>query len=116
MKSIKKELDELVQGLSKGKVCQMCEAFPATEIHHIGRKKTPLERYDLQNLMPVCHNCHTEIHNGHLNAYDKIPLKQRVYIEMMKNMSYKNFLIFELGMSEDEFLRDCKKRLKELVK
>ena len=114
MKPIEKELDRLVQELSKGKVCQMCEAFPATEIHHIGRKKTPLERYDPMNLMPVCHNCHTEIHNGHLNAYDKIPLKQRVYIEMIKNMSYKNFLIFELGMSEDEFLRDCKKRLKEL--
>jgi hypothetical protein len=116
MKAIEDELDSLVQQWSNGKRCQMCQAAMATETHHIGRKKTPLERYDLQNLMPVCHNCHTEIHNGHLNAYDKISLKQRVYIETMKNMSYKNFLIFELGMTEDEFLRDCKRRFKELVK
>lgn len=114
MKAIEKELDQLVQQLSEGKKCQMCDAM-ATEVHHIGRKKTPLERYDLQNLMPVCHECHTKLHSGHMNAYDKIPLKQRMYIETMKNMSYKNFLIFELGMSEDEFLKDCRKRLKGLL-
>ncbi len=59
--------------LSHEPLCRRCQKHgritPATEVHHI----VPLESvpdparraalaYDLHNLMPLCHDCHTAVH------------------------------------------------------
>lgn len=114
MKPIEKELDRLVQGLCKNQRCHICGVRQAAAVHHIIGRANKMLRYDLVNLLPVCNDCHRDIHDRGLDVFAYLHLGRWQYLQEIKNQSYKETLIFELGMSEDEFLRDCKKRLKEL--
>ena len=114
MKAIEKELDKLVQGLCKNQRCHICGVRRATAVHHIIGRANKMLRYDPVNLLPVCNDCHSQIHDKGLEVSAIIPKEQWRYLQQIKNQSYKDVLTFELGMSEDEFLRDCKKRLREL--
>lgn len=46
-------------------LCVVCESngwyTPATEIHHIKMLRDGGDKYDPDNLMPLCHNCHSKI-------------------------------------------------------
>ena len=116
MKAIEKELDRLVQGLCKNHRCHVCGVRPATAIHHIIGRANKMLRYDIVNLLPVCNECHRDIHDKGLDVSAYLHKGRWQYLQEVKNQSYKEILTFELCMTEDEFLRDCKRRLKELVK
>lgn len=116
MKAIEKELDRLVQELHKNQRCHICRFKDATEIHHIIGRRNKLLRYDLVNLLPVCHEHHIMIHDKGLNVEDFIHKEQWQYLQQIKNKSYKDILTFELGMTEEEYLKQCKKTLKRVMK
>ena len=116
MKPIEKELDRLVQGLRKNQRCHICGVRQATAVHHIIPRANDLLRYDPVNLLPVCYDCHRDIHDRGLDVSAYSHLGRWQYLQEARNQSYKNVLTFELGMSEDEFLQYCRRRLKELQK
>lgn len=113
MKEIEKELDRLVQRLSNGRRCCVCGGM-ATETHHIIGKQTPLQRYDLVNFAYVCRDCHRDIHDKGV----KVPIfaVQKDYLESLRNKSYKDFLTFEVKMSETEYLKWCKNIFTNLLR
>lgn len=113
MKAIEKELDRLVQEFSQNKRCQVCHK-PAVATHHIIGRANPMTRYDPINLMPVCLDCHRDIHDGKINQWDYVDALKQEYLMEMRNASYKDFLIFVARQTEDEYFRDCKERLKKL--
>lgn len=119
MKAIEKELDRMVQELHKNQRCWICakrgKYKKADCIHHIIRRKNPMTRYDIINLMPVCYDCHREIHDKGLDEYQFLGELQAKYLKSIKNKSYKDFLIFEMQMTENEYLKFCKKRLKDEI-
>lgn len=112
MKPVKKELDRLVQEASKGKLCRICKQ-PAVCFHHIIRRDEPMARYDPLNLMPVCKHCHDEIHNGHIDEKLYLSQQQKDYLEKLKMVSYKDFLIFVVNMTENQYFSKLKKEWKE---
>lgn len=60
----------------KGESCEVCGTDENIVVHHIDGDR---ENNDLENLAPVCLNCHHAIHNGELEDWaDKIlPKEQR---------------------------------------
>lgn len=112
MKAIKKELDKLVQEASHGKRCRIC-GQPAVCFHHVVRRDDDMCRYDPVNLMSVCQHCHNEIHAGHINEKQYLSDEEKEFLNDLKKMSYKDFLIFVAQQTEDEYLKGLKKRWKK---
>lgn len=115
MKAIEKELDRLVQMLHLGQRCHICGYHNAEAVHHIIGRANQLLRYDVVNLLPVCNSCHRKIHDNGLDVSDYIDSIRWNYLQRVKNESYRDILTFELQMSEDEYLRWCKRTLKTLI-
>lgn len=115
MKAIEKELDALVQRLHKSQRCHICGVKYAEAIHHIIGRSNKMLRYDIVNLLPVCYDCHRKIHDEGLNALHYIPKEQAQYLMQVKNESYKDFLTFEMQMTEDEYLKQCKQTLLKVI-
>lgn len=113
MKPIKKELDRLVQQLSHNQLCRICRA-KATECHHIISRGNPLLRYDLPNILPVCHLHHTLIHEGKIKVEDYIPAEIWNYLQEVKNKSYKDYLLY-IGKTEDEYLKEQREILRKCL-
>ena len=109
-----KDLDRLVQQLCVGKRCAICKG-QATEIHHIIGRANKFLRYDPNNLLPVCHSCHCKIHDKGLDPFEYISPERAGILKRLKNKSYRDILTFELQMSEEEFLRECRNYIKELL-
>lgn len=114
MKAIKKELDRLVQEASRGKRCRIC-GKNAEATHHILPRSNKITRYDLCNLMFICCDCHRMIHDGKLNQWLYIDDLRKDYLREVNKMNYKDFLLFVAQMTDDEYLRDCRKRLKKFI-
>lgn len=110
-----KELDKLVQQLHQNQLCRVCRK-PAECIHHrIGRANLML-RYDITNLMPLCYNCHRLIHDGKINQWDYTHPDLKTYLDRVKNMSFKDYLLFECGgLTKEEYFKKCKLEIKRLI-
>lgn len=115
MKPIEKELDRMVQELHKNQRCHICGVKSAEAIHHIIGRANKMLRYDITNLLPVCNECHRKIHDKGLNVYQYIPKHQAQYLEQVRNESYRDFLTFEMEMTDDDYLKYCKKTLKNVM-
>lgn len=113
MKPIEKELDYLVQQFCENRRCQICGIHKAEAIHHIIGRANKVLRYDFINLLPVCNACHRKIHDEGLDISKYITPTRWQYLQQVKNKSYRDLLIFEYGMTEDEFLKSSKAQLKE---
>lgn len=111
MKAIEKELDRLVQTLCINHYCHICGTHNAEAIHHIIGRANKVLRYDFTNLLPVCHECHRKIHDTGLDVSKYVLPERWQYLQQIKNKSYKDLLVFELGQTEDEFLKACKAQL-----
>ncbi len=52
-----------------GEPCDVCEMRPGTQIHHkVFRSQGGHDQ--IQNLLWICHLCHSDVHNGRLDRYD----------------------------------------------
>ena len=65
------------------------------------------------NFAYVCRDCHRDIHDKGV----KVPMfaSRKDYLESLRNKSYKDFLTFEMQMTEDEWLKQCKETLKGVM-
>ena len=115
MKAIQKELDKLVQMLCIDHRCDICGCRAAEAVHHIIGRSNDLLRYDFSNLLPVCYECHRNIHDKGLEVSKYIHPDRWQYLQQIKNKSYKDVLTFDLGMSEAEFLKDCRSTLRRVT-
>ena len=107
MKAIEKQLDKILQAASYGKRCAVCKK-PADCYHHIIGRANPMTRYDPINLLPVCYDCHRDIHDGKVNDWDYVPAEIQELLRELQRMSYKNFLIFVAHQTETEYLKELK--------
>ena len=84
-KYIENKLDKMFQELSHNKLCAIC-GKGANASHHIIRKgESKLLRWDRKNALPVCLDCHRDIHDGKIDEYDYIPEERKMYLESKKN-------------------------------
>lgn len=63
-------------------------------------------RYDVNNLLPLCEECHRQIHDEGLynRGMDFIDEGRRAYLLRMKNVDFKQYLL-ELNITKDDFFR-----------
>lgn len=114
MKPIEKQLDKLVQIASSNHKCVVC-GKPAECYHHLIGRANPMTRYDRVNLLPVCYDCHRDIHDGKVNDWDYVSEEKKELLNELKKMSYKDFLIFVACQTESEYLKTLKNQWKESV-
>lgn len=107
MKQIEKVLDTLIQLESKNHRCKVC-GRKADCYHHLIGRANPMTRYDKVNLLPVCYDCHRDIHDGKVNDWDYVSAERQELLRELQRMSYKNFLIFVAHQTETEYLKDLK--------
>lgn len=98
------ELDRMMQGLSSGKRCYYC-LRPAQCTHHIIEKsRSEYLRWDYNNALPVCLECHNNIHLGHIKP------EKSDYLKRNENISLKDYLI-KNGLSIQEYMEIRKQEL-----
>lgn len=114
---MEKELDRLVQALADTQYCHICAKRhkglrKAEAIHHIIGRANKMLRYEIANLLPVCYDCHRAIHDGKIKQEDYInPVIWR-WLNQVKNQSYKDYLLFEMGgITKQEHLKRCKQTI-----
>ena len=112
MKPIEKELDRLIQQSCQKQSCIIC-GKKAEAMHHIIGRANMVTRYNPDNLMPVCLDCHRKIHDGKINQWDYIDGYKGSILRELSHKSYKDFLIFVVKQTEDEYLRDLKKNYQQ---
>lgn len=107
MKAIEKELDKLVQQACLNQKCRVC-GKPAECGHHLIGRLNMMTRYDAINIMPLCYDCHRKIHDGKINQWEYCLPEQKEFLNIAKNMNYKDFLIFVAEQTEREYLQQLK--------
>ena len=112
MKTIERQLDKLVQLESLNHNCVVCKKKKITKkaecYHHLIGRANPMTRYDPINLLPVCYDCHMDIHQGKVNDWDYVDKDREECLRELQRMSYKDFLIFVAKKTETEYLRELK--------
>jgi hypothetical protein len=106
-------LDRLYPKLSRGRYCYIC-GKPAENIHHVIPRSNILLRYDIKNLLPLCCNCHNEVHDKNLDLSSYIGLSRYSYLEYMKNINFKDYLL-QNNLTKEEFFKQKEKELKEEI-
>lgn len=80
---------------------------PATCGHHLIGRRYKLLRHDLNNILPVTHEEHMEIHKG--NISDKRFITE--YLINQSNIDYKSYLLSN-GFLEKDFWAMCEDRIR----
>lgn len=114
MKAIEKTLDTLIQLESQNHKCVVC-GKKADCYHHLIGRANPMTRYDKVNLLPVCYDCHRDIHDARINDWDYIDNDRKELLNELRKMSYKDFLIFVAKKTENEYLHELKEIWKKSV-
>ena len=86
---------------------------PAQCGHHYYSRHNKLLRWDIKNIIPLTLEEHTRIHNGTL-SYKIINPCSIIYLERMYRKDYKDYLL-EKGITEEQFVKECNRKLKEAV-
>lgn len=111
-KKYEDKLDRLYPQLGHNKRCACCGAS-AEHIHHIIPRANKLLRWDVNNLLPLCSKCHQRIHE-HKQQLILSP-KRREYLEYMKNVDFKDFLLAN-NLTKEDFYKLKEKELNEAIK
>ncbi len=105
MTPIEEKLDRLYPKLRVGRKCANPNCSrDAVHVHHIVRRNVDLLRYDVNNLLPLCEECHRKIHDeGMFNrGLDFVDEAKRQYLMRLKNVDFKQYLL-ELNITKDDF-------------
>lgn len=110
-------LDNLYPKLRIGRKCSNPNCNnPAVHVHHCIRRDNHILRYDLANLLPVCNDCHSAIHDKGLydRGMDWLDEDRKAYLNKFKYVVLKDFLL-QTGQTEDEFYANQKRLLMEAI-
>jgi len=95
---LKRKLDKMIQELGRATYtkCMVCNK-PMTVLHHYFPKSMAgILRYEWENLIPLCHGCHMQHHNGNPTIHEKINLikgeKWRNDLEAKKRQYFNDTL------------------------
>lgn len=103
---IQEDADEILQKLvvKKYPKCECCGQPVSCGHHFIEKSKSNILRYDLKNIIPVCHGCHTKFHNKFGFSYLSYQIiadtikrrgkKWHDYIEQTRHRTIKNDHIY----------------------
>lgn len=105
------KLDRLYPKLSHGQRCYFCKR-PAVHIHHIRPRANLLLRYDLQNLLPLCADCHELAHQKNMDLY--ISIFRMDYLNKMSRIQFQDYLLAN-DLTREEFFKLKEKELKEAI-
>lgn len=105
------KLDRLYPLLRVGRRCHFC-GKPAEHIHHIRGRSNLLLRYDLNNLLPLCADCHRLVHLKNLDLY--IPMFRMDYLNKMSRTQFQDYLLSH-DMTREDFFKQKAKELKEAI-
>lgn len=108
------KLDKLYPKLSRGRKCYFC-GKPSENIHHIIPRSNTLLRYDLENLLPVCYNCHQALHNHSCDIALYIGLSRYAYLEEMSKVNFKDYLLNN-NLTKEEFFKLKEKELRGAIR
>lgn len=108
-----KKLDALYPKLSANKRCYFC-GKKAEHQHHIRPRSNYLLRYDLLNLLPVCGNCHHNIHEKRLNLDLYISVFRMDYLNKLSRVQFQDYLLSH-NLTRDEFFKQKEQELKEAI-
>lgn len=106
------KLDRLYPKFGSNKRCAVC-GRPAEHVHHIIPRANILLRWDINNLIPLCFGCHRMIHD----RKQKLVLSptRREYLERMKNVEFKDYLLAN-SLTREDFFEEKYNQLKEAIK
>lgn len=108
------KLDRLYPKLVIGRKCFFC-GKPAENMHHIIPCSNILLRWDLENLLPVCYNCHQALHNAPHDIRLYIGLVRQAYLDEMKNINFQDYLRVH-NLTREEFYKIKEFELKGAIK
>lgn len=108
------KLDRLYPKLVIGRKCFFC-GKPAENMHHIIPRANILLRWDLDNLLPVCYNCHQALHNAPHDIRLYIGLVRQAYLDEMKNIKFQDYLRVH-NLTREEFYKLKEFELKGAIK
>lgn len=107
------KLDRLYPKIKIGKHCHMCNK-PATDVHHIVRRDNYVLRFDLNNLLPLCRDCHRLIHDKGEEALLYISWSRAEYLRTLKNIQLQDYLLIN-GLTKEEFFKRKERELLEEI-
>jgi hypothetical protein len=107
------KLDRLYPLLKRHKPCTMC-GRQSTDVHHIIGRDNILLRFDLNNLLPLCRDCHRLVHKTRRGALDYISWSRADYLETMANVQFQDYLLAN-GLTREEFFKIKEKELMEEI-
>lgn len=81
--------------------------------HHIHSRYIRLLRWDLDNIIPLTYEEHALVHQGKIRINLPDDRQQRL-IEKL-NTNYHMWLL-QNGLTEEEYVKKCNKKLKEALK
>lgn len=122
MTNAEKELDRLVQRLADHQYCRACAKISGIRkqaecVHHAITRANMMLRYEIANLYPLCLECHRKVHDGQIDQKDFIDPTVWEWLNKVKNQSYKDYLLHELGgITKQEHLKQCKKTIQNYSK
>lgn len=108
-----KKLDALYPKLSIGRRCHFC-GKKAEQQHHIRSRSNLLLRYDLNNLLPICNDCHRYIHDKSLNLDLYISVFRMEYLNKMSQIQFQDWLL-KHGLTREDFFKQKEQELKEAI-
>lgn len=109
----KKKLDALYPKLSLNSRCMICGRM-AEHQHHIKPRANDLLRYDIKNLLSLCHECHSLIHDKSLKVENFISPQRWLYLEKMEQIQFQDYLLAH-NLTREEFFKLKEKELKEAI-
>lgn len=85
---------------------------PAQCGHHYYSRWHGLLRWDLENIIPLTYEEHTNHHAGKLPL--ELPEPRKSYLESLRRKDFKDYLL-ENNLTKIEFAKVCNEKLKEKI-
>lgn len=108
--------EKLYPKLAYGRCCINClsewRVTPATQIHHIIRRNCLHLRFDPQNLVPLCFDCHRKIHDGKLT--EAISEEHRERLHKLSLRDTKAVCLLN-GITKEELYLSQYEKMKQLL-
>ena len=107
---MEKELDILIQKISAKQKSQISKTDKNIIGHHLIHRGNELFRWDLDNIMFITVQEHTNIHSIPNYEIQHLTEKQKEFKELNRNKSLKDYLL-KHGLIKKEFMQERKEYL-----
>lgn len=113
--NIRDKLDRLYPKLSIGRKCVVC-GKNAQNQHHIIPRNNELLRYNPRNLLSLCYDCHSKLHDKGLwsHGLDLVDEDTQKYLLEMRSITFKDYLL-QHNLTKEEFFEQQERELKNLI-